>query len=403
MSIMTSTEPTVDLVTDPSAVLNSVQSRYSEGARDVVPELCCPVDYDASLLEVLPQEIIDRDYGCGDPSRFVRKGEVVLDLGSGGGKICYMASQIVGEKGRVIGVDTTTDMLELARSHRGTVGDKVGWHNVEFHRGHIQDLRLDHDTLAGWLTKNPVSDIAGYEALENERARLRRDEPMVPDESVDVVLSNCVLNLVDPSDKPKMFAEIHRVLKRGGRAAISDIVSDEDVPLELQQNPELWSGCISGAMREDRFLQAFADAGLYGIEIAAYQSEPWAIVQGIEFRSMTVVAYKGKEGPCYDHGEAVIYKGPWKSVVDDDGHTLRRGERMAVCRKTLNIYESGPYAEDILAIRPLTEVSADKAPLFDCSRDAVRDPAETKLGAARPDVAPGTSCCEPASDGTSCC
>jgi len=112
---------------------------------------------------------------------------------------------------------------------------------------------------------------------------------------------------VDSAEKPKMFAEIHRVLKRGGRAAISDIVSDEDVPLALQQNPELWSGCISGAMREDRFLQAFADAGLYGIEIAAYQSEPWAIVEGIEFRSMTGLAYKGKEGPCYDHGEAVIY------------------------------------------------------------------------------------------------
>ena len=146
---MTSTEPTTDLVTDPSAVLNTVQSRYSEGARDVVPELCCPVDYDASLLEVLPQEIIDRDYGCGDPSRFVRKGEVVLDLGSGGGKICYMASQIVGEQGRVIGVDTTTDMLELARNHRKTVGDQIGWHNVEFNRGHIQDLKLDHDALAG--------------------------------------------------------------------------------------------------------------------------------------------------------------------------------------------------------------------------------------------------------------
>ena len=389
--------------TDPTAVLQSVQSRYSEGARDVVPELCCPVDYDASLLEVLPQEIIDRDYGCGDPSRFVKKNETVLDLGSGGGKICYMASQIVGEAGRVIGVDTTTDMLALARDNRAVVGDKIGYHNVEFRRGHIQDLKLDHDALAAWLHKNPVQDLQGYEALEAERMRLRQEEPMVADESVDVVLSNCVLNLVDPSDKPKMFAEIHRVLKRGGRAAISDIVSDEDVPLELQQNPDLWSGCISGAIREDRFLQAFADAGLYGVEIAAYQSEPWAIVQGIEFRSMTVIAYKGKEGPCYDHGEAAIYKGPWASVTDDDGHTLRRGERMVVCRKTLNIYESAPYADDIIAVRPVTEISAEAAPLMGCDQDLVRTPAETKLGAARPDIAPGTNACAPNSDGTACC
>lgn len=397
----------------PSSVLDSVKSRYSEGARDVVPELCCPVDYDASLLEVLPQEIIDRDYGCGDPSRFVQADEVVLDLGSGGGKICYMASQIVGAKGRVIGIDATTDMLELARSHQDGVGDKIGWRNVEFRRGHIQDLALDHDRLATWVGEHPVTDLAGIDALEEERGRLRREEPMVPSASIDVVLSNCVLNLVDPEAKPKMFAEIHRVLKRGGRAAISDIVSDEDVPLELQQNPELWSGCISGAMREDRFLQAFADAGLYGIEIAAYQSEPWAIVQDIEFRSMTVVAYKGKEGPCFDHGEAVIYNGPWKSVVDDDGHTLHRGERTAVCRKTLGIYGAAPYAGDITPVHPLNEISAEDAPLFDCSRDSTRSPAETKFGAARPDVAPGTSCCAPTdpmdsatdngANGTSCC
>jgi SAM-dependent methyltransferase len=388
-----------------SSLLDSVKSRYSEGARDVVPELCCPVDYDASLLEVLPQEIIDRDYGCGDPSRFVEPGDTVVDLGSGGGKICYMASQIAGAEGHVIGVDTTTDMLELARSHAAEVGSRIGWHNVDFRRGHIQDLRLDHDALAAWLQAHPVSDLAGYEALEAERTRLRTEAPMIADSSVDVVLSNCVLNLVDPADKPKMFAEIYRVLKRGGRAAISDIVSDEDVPLELQQNSDLWSGCISGAMREDRFLQAFADAGLHGVEIAAYQSEPWAIVQGIEFRSMTVLAYKGKEGPCYDHGEAVVYKGPWKSVVDDDGHTLHRGQRTAVCRKTLGLYESAPYADDVISVRPLTEISAEDAPLFDCSRDSLRTPAETKLGAARPDVAPGTSCCDPADGGDSanCC
>lgn len=395
MSTPPPTSPASATEPAPSRTLDVVKERYAKGANAVVPELCCPVDYDASLLAVLPEEIIERDYGCGDPSQHVRAGEVVLDLGSGAGKICYMASQIVGAEGRVIGVDTTPEMLALAREHRARIADRIGWDNVEFRRGHIQDLALDHDALASWLDAHPVRDLEGVEALEHEKSRLRAEAPMIPDESVDVVLSNCVLNLVDSAEKGRMFREIHRVLKRGGRAVISDIVSDEDVPLELQRDPELWSGCISGAMREDRFMQAFADAGLYGVEIAAYQSEPWAIVEGIEFRSMTVIAHKGKEGPCHDHAEAVIYKGPWKEVVDDDGHTLRRGERMAVCRKTLEIYTSEPYAGSIQPVLPLIEVPPENAPLFDCTRDVVRRPDETKRGVARKDVAPGTSCCDP--------
>ncbi|MEL6713169.1 MAG: methyltransferase domain-containing protein [Planctomycetota bacterium] len=382
------------LHSDPE-VLDSVRDRYAAGAADRVPELCCPVDYDASLLEVLPDEIVERDYGCGDPSKFVERGDVVLDLGSGAGKICYMASQLVGPEGRVIGVDTTDEMLALAREHQGSIGDRIGWHNVDFRRGMIQDLSLDHDRLAEWMAAHPVTDLAGREALQAEEARLRREEPLVADGSVDLVLSNCVLNLVASAEKEALFSEIHRVLKRGGRCAISDIVSDEDVPEELQRDPELWSGCISGAMREDRFLQAFADAGLYGVEIVAYQSEPWAVVRGIEFRSMTVVAHKGKEGPCWDHGEAVVYRGPWKSVTDDDGHVLERGKRTAVCRKTFGIYTSAPYADHVVPVEPLEAIDEGDAPPFDCSRDVLRAPEETKHGVVREDVAPGTSCCEP--------
>ena len=402
---MNPTAPTQEPTARPETTLDTVRARYAEGAQQQVPELCCPVDYDASLLEVLPEEIIERDYGCGDPSRFVREGDVVLDLGSGGGKICYMASQLVGAGGRVIGVDATDEMLALARSHQRSIGERIGWHNVEFRRGHIQDLALDHDVLEAWLAAHPVSDVQGLEALERQRAELRRDAPMIADGSVDVVLSNCVLNLVDPADKPRMFAEIHRVLKRGGRAAISDIVSDEDVPEEMQRDPELWSGCISGAMREDRFLEAFAGAGLHGIEVVSYQSEPWAVVNGIEFRSMTVLAHKGKDGPCRDHREAVIYKGPWKKVLDDDGHTLTRGVRTAVCRKTFDLYTREPYASQFIAVPPLLAVSDDDAVDFDCRRGARRTPGETKLGVVRPEVAPGTSaCCDPSpTGGSSCC
>ena len=381
-------------------VLESVRARYAEGARERVPELCCPVDYDASLLEVLPSEIVERDYGCGDPSRFVRRGDVVVDLGSGAGKICYMASQLTGPEGRVIGVDATAEMLALAREHRQTIGDAIGWHNVEFRHGFIQDLALDRDALDHYLAEHPVTDVASLERLDAERARLRREEPMIADESVDLVLSNCVLNLVGSGEKERLFSEIHRVLRRGGRCAISDIVSDEDVPAHLQDDPELWSGCISGAMREDRFLAAFADAGLHGIEIAAYQSEPWAVVEGIEFRSMTVVAHKGKEGACFDHNEAVVYKGPWSEVRDDDGHVFRRGERTAVCRKTFELLNRAPYADHVLPVRPLVEVAAEDAPPFGCDGTTLRHPRETKEGVIREDVAPGTSACDPSG---SCC
>jgi len=377
-------------------VLSAVRQRYRQGARERVQELCCPVDYDTSLLRVLPPEILERDYGCGDPSRFVRRGDVVLDLGSGAGKICFLASQLVGPEGRVIGVDTTPEMLALAREHAPAIGTRIGWHNVEFRNGLIQDLRLDRDLLAAWLERHPARTLADLERLATEEARLRAEAPLVADESVDLVLSNCVLNLVASGEKERLFAEIHRVLRRGGRCAISDIVSDEDVPEGLQRDPELWSGCISGAMREDRFLEAFAAAGLYGIEIASYQEQPWAVVDGIEFRAMTVVAHKGKEGPCWEHNEAVVYRGPWKQVVDDDGHVLRRGERTAVCRKTFEILTRAPYAEQVIPVPPLLEVTAAEAQPFDCRKDRQRAAAETKHGVVRADAAPGCSdgaCC----------
>jgi len=373
-------------------VLDTVRARYAAGAAAQVPELCCPVDYDARLLEVLPEEIVARDYGCGDPSQHVREGDVVLDLGSGAGKICYMASQLVGARGRVIGVDATPEMLALSRAHLQTVGDRIGWHNVTFRHGHIQDLALDRDRLDAWLTAHPITDLADLEALRTEEARLRRQEPLVADDSVDLVLSNCVLNLVDNQDKRALFSEIERVLRRGGRCAISDIVCDEDVPPEMQADPELWSGCISGAMREDRFLQAFADAGLHGIEIVSYQAQPWAVVSGIEFRSMTVVAWKGKRGACQDHNQAVIYQGPWSQVTDDDGHVLRRGVRTAVCKKTFELYTREPYTSGILPVPPQRTVSeADSRP-FDCHAGELRDPRDTKAGAGSQDVAPGADC-----------
>jgi arsenite methyltransferase len=376
---------------------DSVKNRYSDGAKDREAALCCPVNYRPEYLEIIPKEVIDRDYGCGDPSLYVREGETVLDLGSGGGKICFIAAQIVGEKGRIIGVDANPDMLSLARESKKEVETKMGYQNLEFHYGFIQDLALSLDWVDDYLGKNPINSSKDLEKLEEEKSRLRREEPMIEDNSVDVVISNCVLNLVSDELKMQLFEEIYRVVKVGGRIAISDIVSDEISPDHLKEDGHLWSGCISGALQEKEFLEMLEDVGFHGIEIDKYEQKPWQTVEGIEYRSVTITAHKGKVGPCLEKNQAVIYKGPWKSVQDDDGHIYERGERMAVCEKTFNLMKREPYEAMMLEVEPHTEVGEDIE--FDCNRKHKRLPIETKKGMGKI-TTEASNCCEPGSD---CC
>jgi len=334
-----------------SSVTEAVRRRYAQGARQVEESLCCPVTYDDRYLKVIPAEILERDYGCGDPSRHLEEGETVLDLGCGGGKICFIASQVVGPKGRVIGVDMTTEMLDLARRHQPEVALGIGWDNVDFRRARIEDLRLDQEKLEAWLEDHPVADLSGFQAMEKEIQRLRTEDPLVKDASVDVVVSNCVLNLVAPGAKRQLFGEIFRVLRRGGRAVISDIVSDREVPRELREDPELWAGCISGALCEEEFLKAFEKAGFHGIQILARSPEPWRVVAGIEFRSLTLAAWKGKQGACIDKGQSVVYLGPFRQVCDDDNHVFRRGVRTPVCDKTFQLLGKKPYRAAFARLR----------------------------------------------------
>src|SRR6478736_3544965 len=125
----------------------AVRERYAAGAQAPEAKLCCPVDYNPEYLKVVPQEVIDRDYGCGDPSKYLREGETVLDLGSGTGKICFIAAQVVGPTGKIIGVDMTDEMLEVARKNAPIVAERIGYQNVEFRKGRIQDLALDLEKL----------------------------------------------------------------------------------------------------------------------------------------------------------------------------------------------------------------------------------------------------------------
>jgi SAM-dependent methyltransferase len=375
----------------------AVRDRYAAAAVLREPALCCPVDYDPRYLAVIPPEVLERDYGCGDPSRWVREGDTVLDLGSGGGKICFIAAQIAGPAGRVIGVDANDEMLALARKARPDVARALGYDNVEFRRGRIEELDLDLDVFEAWLREHPARDVASLAALEARMKVLRRERPLVPDASVDLVVSNCVLNLVREGDKSRLVREIFRVLKVGGRIAISDIVSDEPVPSHLKFDPELWSGCVSGALQERALLAELEAAGFHGIRIETWGEKPFAVVEGIEFRSVTVTAHKGKQGPCTEMNQAVVYRGPWLRVEDDDGHVLVRGERTALCEKTFRLLTSEPYAHETVAVPSRIAVAHAEDRPFDCARPRLRDPRETKGEAycetEAPACGPGESCC----------
>lgn len=386
----------------PTQTERAVLDRYARGAERVEPGLCCPSDgYEARFLEMLPREIIERDYGCGDPSRWIGNGEVVLDLGSGSGKVCYILAQKVGAAGQVIGLDFNDAMLALARKHQPEMTARLGCGNLRFHKARIQDLSLDLEAVELYLKRHPVTTLEELSAFEAHCDRLRRSRPLIADSSVDAVVSNCVMNLVRAEHRSQLFAEVFRVLKRGGRAVISDIVCDEDPGPDILADPDLWSGCIAGAFREDLLLGMLEEAGFHGMEVLDYGSRPWRTIQGIEFRSMTLRAFKGKRGPCLERNQAVIYKGPWKEVRDDDGHVYLRGRRMAVCEKTFRLLTNpaGPYARRLAGVEPRVPVAPTDASPFDCGPSSIRDPRVTKGSDYRRTENDGSPCC---GDGECC-
>ena len=241
----------------------AVDARYGSAAQEKEVCLCTPVSFNPKLLEIIPSEIIDRDYGCGDPTRWVKERDKVLDLGSGGGKNAFICAQVVGKSGAVIGIDRNLEMLQLASKAIPEVSKRLGFSNVSFHKGDIEFL-----------------DKIEY-----------NNSPLIPNASIDIVLSNCVLNLVNPSNRYTLLANIRKVLKPNGRIAISDIVSNRTVPISLQKDPELWSGCISGAWQEDKFLEDFRDLGFQDVCYADRSNTPWKTIDDIEFRAVTLTGH----------------------------------------------------------------------------------------------------------------
>ena len=338
----------------------AVQQRYSAAAEVVEPGLCCPVDYDPQYLKVIPADVLEKDYGCGDPVSYLQPGERALDLGSGAGKVCFIAAQIVGPSGAVIGVDLNDDMLAVARRAQPEVTRRLGYGNVTFAKARIEDLALDLDFLDRHLDRHPVRSHDDLVRLDELADRLRRDSPLVPDGSIDVVISNCVLNLVAPQRKQDMFAEIARVLRPGGRAVISDIVSDVDVPTAMRADPQLWSGCYSGALQEERFLDGFNQAGLTGLTIFKRETRPWETVGEVEFRSITVAAYKPPSRENVSTGHAAVYRGPFAAVTIDSGLQMIRGRVVPIDAEDLRSILAGPIAEHtfILEAEPVDPTSS---------------------------------------------
>jgi arsenite methyltransferase len=194
--------------------------------------------YSAPELADLPESVTDVALGCGNPTAIaeLKPGEVVLDLGSGGGIDCFLAARHVGSQGRVIGLDMTSEMIKLARQN----AKKVGATNVEFRYGEMEDMPL-------------------------------------PDESVDVIISNCVINL--SPDKDKVFSEAYRVLRPGGRLAVSDIVTHGPLPEVVRSNLEAWASCVAGALDETVYLDKMRQVGFTQVEVTARnfaEIEQWA-------------------------------------------------------------------------------------------------------------------------------
>ena len=257
---------------DPSSLQSSVdainqteavETRYAAAAGEREACLCSPVSFNKKLLEVIPSNVIERDYGCGDPTCWVKSGDKVLDLGSGSGKNAFICAQLIGASGEVIGIDRNQKMLTLARNAAPKVAKKLGFSNVSFYEGEIEFI----------------------DKIEINNSRV------ISNSMIDIVLSNCVLNLVNPSNRNTLLENIRKVLKPSGRVAISDIVSNHSVPLSLQKDPELWSGCISGAWQEDKFLEDFRALGFQDVCFADRSNTPWKIVDGIEFRAVTLIGH----------------------------------------------------------------------------------------------------------------
>ncbi|MCX5722146.1 MAG: methyltransferase domain-containing protein [Nitrospirae bacterium] len=288
-------------------ITQKVSDRYAKAA-STGEQMCCPTSYDmANLQSFIPEEVLKISYGCGTPAglKTVSQGETVLDIGSGGGIDCFEASRLVGPTGHVIGIDMTDTMLAIARKNAPLVAANLGYplSNVEFRKGMADAMPVEEGT-------------------------------------VDLIISNCVINLAP--DKRRVFREMFRVAKSGGRFTISDIVADQPVPQYLIHDTEKWGDCLSGALTLADYIAGLAGAGFLGIHLIT--SSPWQVIDGIHFFSVTLTGYKlPAEAPVSPVRYATL-RGPFSRVVDELGTTYFRGVPQPITPDVVGLLSLAPLA-----------------------------------------------------------
>lgn len=326
---------------------------------------------DASLAD--HQAVI----GLLDPAT-VRKNDRVLVLGAASPETLRGAARLAGPEGTVLAVvDSPSLLLQIRQqligeeNHGGTPGVRAACAGCT-------DLRSDLEWIDGLLRQHPVKDATGLSRLREQLSLQASQSPLVGDLTIDIVLSETLVNQLSSEQMLRASSEILRVLRKGGRAIFSCLLCDEPLPAQALASLAAHKHPVRRVPTEEEFLSGLERAGFYGVEVIHWPEFPQHLVQGIEIRQVGVQAFHGKEGPCYDRNHAVIYRGPWKSIRDDDGHTYRRGERVAVCEKTFRILTSEPYRSHFIPVPPYVEVPVEAAIPFACRGTAKRDPRETK-------------------------
>lgn len=267
----------------------SVREFYGQAAQNTNKDIANPFGPEGLALEFIPTESKSRSYGCGSPvnDAVLQPGETVVDLGSGSGVECFLAAEKVGPTGRVFGIDMTEEMLALAQASQKSVAQKLGYNNLEFRHGYLEDIPLE-------------------------------------DAGADVVISNCVINL--SPDKRRTLHEIFRVLKEGGRLVVSDIVTDQQIPTRVRNNEKLRGECLGGALQQEQLLAMLRGAGFTGAKLL--KRFPYRQEEGIQFYSLTFSCLK----PEASEEVSVIYRGPLEAVMLANGSLLFKGRKSLLSR-----------------------------------------------------------------------